>query len=341
MTALALLLLSPDAMAYSSGKTGSSTSGCGGCHGSSPDSTTSATLSTAKMVVSPGDTIDIEMLLSTTTSSLDGGGLNVSVTSGTLQAGSNTQTTSGEITHSRIESLSGGAVTFDFTWLAPSQEGDVTFYAAGNAVNGNGATSGDGWSTSSMTVTVSDGCEDLDGDSVTDCAGDCDDDDSSIYPGADEVCDGVDQDCDDIIDNGAIDAIELFEDLDGDGYGNSDFPVLACEGVGFAAVDGDCDDNDADSFPGAEEIANDGIDQDCDGVDLTDSGTPTDTGDTGGDPSTGNDTGDDGGGNGNGNGDGNGDDDDKNDATCSVVSGAFGMGAVWLGLVGILRRRES
>ena len=111
------------------------------------------------------------------------------------------------------------------------------------------------------------------------------------------------------------------------------------DGDGVAVEEGDCDDNDADSYPGAEEIANDGIDQDCDGVDLTDSGTPTDTGDTGGDPSTGNDTGDDGGGN--GNGDGNGDDDDKNDATCSVVSGAFGMGAVWLGLVGILRRRSS
>ena len=336
MTALTLLLLSPDAMAYSSGKTGSSTSGCGGCHGSSPDSTTTATLSTAKMVVAPGETVNIEMLLSTTTSSLDGGALNVSATGGTLQAGSNTQTISGEITHSRTESMSGGSLTFDFTWIAPSQEGDVTFYAAGNAVNGNGSTSGDGWNTTSMTVVVSDGCSDLDGDSVTDCAGDCNDDDASIYPGAEELCDGVDQDCDDVIDNDATDAIELFEDLDGDGYGNSDVPVLACEGEGYAAADGDCDDNDAASYPGAEEIANDGIDQDCDGVDLTDTGN-TPGGDTGVDSDTGGDTP---GGGGGGGSDTSGDD-DKSDATCSVVSGVFGMGAVWLGLLGILRRREA
>ncbi|MGI9527965.1 MAG: MopE-related protein, partial [Weeksellaceae bacterium] len=72
---------------------------------------------------------------------------------------------------------------------------------------------------------------------------DCDDNDSSIYPGAPEIVnDGIDQDCD---------GSDL-KDADGDGY----------------AEDIDCNDNDASIYPGAPEIVGDGIDQDCNGVDL-------------------------------------------------------------------------
>ncbi|MFC1612019.1 MopE-related protein [Myxococcota bacterium] len=43
---------------------------------------------------------------------------------------------------------------------------------------------------------------DLDGDGFSVAEGDCDDSDPSIYPGAPEICDGIDQDCNDVVDNG-------------------------------------------------------------------------------------------------------------------------------------------
>jgi len=83
--------------------------------------------------------------------------------------------------------------------------------------------------------------DDLDGFSEDD--GDCDDTDSDVYPGAEEMENGDDDDCDDIVDEGT-DAYD--DDLDG-----------------FTENDDDCDDGDADVFPGATEECN-GIDDDCD-----------------------------------------------------------------------------
>ena len=92
---------------------------------------------------------------------------------------------------------------------------------------------------------------------------DCDDSDPTIHPGAEEVCDGIDQDCDGEVDEGT--QIALFEDADGDGFGGGGEPVLVCEaGEGLSLEDTDCDDGDTSVHPGAEETC-DGIDEDCDG----------------------------------------------------------------------------
>ncbi len=83
-------------------------------------------------------------------------------------------------------------------------------------------------------------CTDNDNDSYCDDV-DCDDGNASVYPGAGEVCDGIDNDCDVSVDEGF--------DNDNDGY---------------TTCNGDCNDGSASISPGATEVC-DGVDNDCDG----------------------------------------------------------------------------
>ena len=96
-------------------------------------------------------------------------------------------------------------------------------------------------------------------------ATDCDDSDPDIHPEADEVCDGVDNDCDGDVDLDASDATEWFRDEDEDGWGTTEWSHWGCEEpTGFEADSGDCDDDDPEINPGATELC-DGVDNDCDG----------------------------------------------------------------------------
>ncbi len=59
-----------------------------------------------------------------------------------------------------------------------------------------------------------------------------------------------------------------YQDVDGDGYGDDELPLIACERPEDAAVrGGDCDDANASANPDATELWYDGADQDCDGAD--------------------------------------------------------------------------
>ena len=96
--------------------------------------------------------------------------------------------------------------------------------------------------------------EDGDGDGFTVADGDCDDANPAVHPGAEEACNGVDDDCD-----GAVDAedsdlaggLVYYEDRDGDGYGNPATAVVDCEAPEGHVDNGqDCDDADASANPG-------------------------------------------------------------------------------------------
>jgi hypothetical protein len=97
---------------------------------------------------------------------------------------------------------------------------------------------------------------------------DCDDDDPRIHPGADELCDGLDNDCDEEIDEDFGPPVRWWEDLDGDGYGNplTPFETPCPVGTGYALNGLDCDDSDPAIHPEAEDVPCDGIDSDCDGT---------------------------------------------------------------------------
>jgi len=106
---------------------------------------------------------------------------------------------------------------------------------------------------------------DVDGDGYT-LDVDCDDDDAAVYPGADELCNGIDDDCDSEIDEDAVDMGTWYVDVDGDGFGDLESELTSCDdpGEGHVTDAADCDDTDEAVFPGAEERCND-VDDDCDG----------------------------------------------------------------------------
>jgi hypothetical protein len=89
---------------------------------------------------------------------------------------------------------------------------------------------------------------DQDHDGVTPKQGDCDDHNPKVYPAAPELCDGIDNDCDQYIDDS--EACKHPEDFDWDGY---------------SPVNGDCNDNDPTARPGFSEICHDYKDNNCDG----------------------------------------------------------------------------
>ena len=100
--------------------------------------------------------------------------------------------------------------------------------------------------------------------------GDCDTADASISPGAEEICDGFDNNCDGLSDgddpelSGGV--FTWYEDADEDGYGDDATTTESCaQPDGYVSVGGDCDVSDAAVSPGATEAC-DTLDNDCDGL---------------------------------------------------------------------------
>ena len=104
---------------------------------------------------------------------------------------------------------------------------------------------------------------DEDGDGYLPSEDDCDDKDASVNPGVQEICDGLDNNCDGQTDEGVTKT--FYADVDQDGFGDVSATQVACENpAGYVENGTDCNDAEARSYPGNTEIC-DEIDNNCDG----------------------------------------------------------------------------
>lgn len=96
---------------------------------------------------------------------------------------------------------------------------------------------------------------------------DCNDAVAGVNPGSPEICDGLDNNCNTSVDEG-LTFTSYYIDADNDNFG-AGLPQSFCSnpGAGFALFDGDCDDSNPNAYPGATEILDNLMDENCDGTD--------------------------------------------------------------------------
>ena len=93
---------------------------------------------------------------------------------------------------------------------------------------------------------------------------DCNDGNAAVNPGAAEVCNGIDDNCDRAVDENV--KLSFYLDDDRDGYGHLAESVQACNAPdGYVPDNTDCNDDDDAIYPTAAEVCN-GFDDNCDGA---------------------------------------------------------------------------
>jgi Putative metal-binding motif len=267
---------------------------CSGCHGGG--ATPTVTLTAVPDNPAVGQAVTLTVTISQTNGPVAGFYLTTvdpSLTTvepvGTFRAiEAGTSADSGGVIHTMPRTGSGGVTTFKATWSASTPTGAL-FLVNGMSANGDDTPRGDAPGRATLSITV--GCAgapyylDQDGDGygtsdpgfpvVKACsapagyaarAGDCDDFNAAIHPGAAEMCDGKDNNCDGTIDENVV-YQPYCEDKDGDGHGiiGAAMKTDCRPSPGFGDCNGDCNDRDATSYPGAMEIC-DGRDNNCNGT---------------------------------------------------------------------------
>jgi hypothetical protein len=259
--------------------------GCNGCHGNAEGEGEAAlVVAFDDETPDPGQTVMVTITV--TWPMLARAGFNAMNESiGTFVAGSGTQLSGTSITHRGALSGSNGEASATFGWTLPEVPGGSALAVYAVAANGDNRNQGDlplalqvpiAWGCDLVVLYadydrdgvgsalhgVSGGCEPREGWSDLDA--DCNENSATTHPGAEEVCNERDDDCDGEVDEGTSPR-PLYVDADGDGYGVPGESVLGCAvEPGYAEVDTDCDDADAENAPGFEEVC-DGRDNDCDG----------------------------------------------------------------------------
>jgi hypothetical protein len=248
------------------------------------------TVTADRATFNPGDLVTFTLTIKT--SSIRVGGAFITTGGvGTLQvlAGEGLRVNAQGLTHTAPKAAVGGAVTFRFGWQAPSKPGAVDVQVAVLAGNANNASTGDSPGAGEFQWVF--GCPaatfylDLDRDGFGAKAlgarlgclgdppptgfatldGDCDENNETVHPGATEVCNLRDDDCNGQTDENAP-PVMMWPDADGDGYyrAQTGTAKLGCGATpGYAARGGDCNDTDAAIHPGATEICNN-KDDNCD-----------------------------------------------------------------------------
>jgi hypothetical protein len=212
-------------------------------------------------------------------------------------SGQPTHSTSDGVTHSSPIRASGDEATVKVAWTAPETPDGGVFNIAVIAANGDNSSRGDASTWGSVGLVW--GCDGImlywDGDNdgygsedlgtSPGCAardhwapekGDCDGGDPAVNPGATEICNEDDDDCDGEVDEGT-NPRTFYPDTDGDGFGTPGVDsMIYCGSLeGYADNSDDCDDDNALIRPGATETCNK-LDDNCDGrADEAACSTPT------------------------------------------------------------------
>ncbi|HEY2730027.1 MAG TPA: putative metal-binding motif-containing protein [Polyangia bacterium] len=293
---LALLLTAARADAH---RNGIASEGCSGCHSGGAPATVAITSTPAMLV--PGQMATFAVAI---TAPEGYAGLFMTADTGTLVslAGQSTQLISGGLTHTAPKKAVNGVTTFQVGWMAPAGLGGVNVNVYALAANGDNTPRGDGAGMGFEPFPV--GCSgmmlyrDFDGDgygSMTSgftrgcggekgyaaVAGDCDDNDERVHPGAVEICDHRDDNCNGAVDEGLATMTYYLIVGGGAPAGSAQMVTDCAPPTGYCArascgtgwcrrIASSCGVNDC--TPGAPipETCND-FDDDCDGV--ADNGT--------------------------------------------------------------------